>query len=81
MKASPKLTDAGIVFLRQIQAGVGRATWRTGGRVQLLERLKRDGLVEDVAGEISLTLAGTMTLWSIDNAAARNRRLRGATRG
>lgn len=73
-------TDAAIVFLRQIEAGVGRATWRHGGRVPLLAKLKADGLVVDDAGEISLTQDGKMVLWSIDNAMERNRRLRNATR-
>lgn len=73
-----KLTDFAVVFLRQIDAGVGRATWRQGGRIPLLAKLKDAGLVLDLAGEISLTETGKMTLWSIDNAAERNRRLSNA---
>lgn len=74
------LTDFAVVFLRQIDAGVGRATWRQGGRIPLLSKLKDAGLVVDLAGEISLTENGKMTLWSIDNAADRNRRLNRGTR-
>ncbi len=74
------LTDFAVVFLRQIDAGVGRATWRAGGRVPLLRKLIADGLVVEIAGELALTETGKMTLWSIDNAAERNRRLKNGAR-
>lgn len=75
---SDRPSDFAVVFLRQIEAGVGHQTWRAGGRVPLLRKLIADGLVVDVAGELALTETGKMTLWSIDNAKERNRRLSNA---
>lgn len=74
------LTDSAVILLRQIEKGHGRETWRAGGRVRVLAKLIAAGLVVDAAGELKLTEAGSMTIWSIDNAAARKRRMNNATR-